>query len=309
MANKLIYPSFNPLQMYDPELDQDEKFNSKDFEDFDYLQTILPWQQYVRYKQPWQLNDTIALHLQTNIGPIEFKVRRCDGSLVDTVLFTQKQESIDEPGMFIYEISKALAAYDEGDYYVELVFGGGVFTLRSGELVFKTLHENTLLLQGKHFEHREDVIFETGYFPSLRVRATKRYVGPKQKSTVYEDQVLNMSALRSQKYRSWKLLIGGSTGIPDYLADMIGGWIGCSDFRIDGKNYTVEDGSQLEPTEVDNYPLRGWAVDLRERYTRGSRTYENEQPIEGLIAIAVQSESKGFGNSNSGSQTIMIDVT
>ncbi len=60
--------------------------------------------------------------------------------------------------------------------------------------------------------------------------------------------------------------------------------------------------------EDDSYPKRGWAVELRERYNRRSRTYENNVPLNGTVAIAVNVDSKGFGNNNSGSQTIVIDV-
>ena len=137
-----------------------------------------------------------------------------------------------------------------------------------------------------------------------------KYEGPKQKATVYEDQILNETALRSQKYRVWSLKIGGTpfAGIPDYFADMIGGIIGCSYLYIDGKPFTVNEGSQMEPVELEGYPMRGWGVEMRDRYTRAAITYENDDPIEGVLAVMVNVDSKGFGNSASGSQTVVLDV-
>lgn len=308
MANKITYPSSNALQMFMPDFANDVRYNSKDFDDFDFPETILPWEQLTSFCQPWQLNDTIQLQLQSNVGPVNFIIKDClNDQVLDTILFDTIAESENEPGMFIREVTVPLAGYPEGCYYVELDFGG-VFTLRSGELNFSVLHENSLLAEYKHFENREDLIFETGFFPSVRFFATKRFVGPKQKAVVYEDQVLNMSALHSQKYRVWNLVIGESYGIPDYFADMIGGIIGCSDFRIDGKNYTVDKDAEFEPNGEDYYPMRGWSVQLRERYTRGSRTYENDEPIDGQIAVMVSVDSKGFGNSNAGIETAVIDV-
>lgn len=308
MPNKLIYPSMNCLQMFLSTLDRDDRYNSKTFDDWDFPETVLPWEQSVNYRQPWQLNDTIQLQLQTNIGPVNFILKTCDGATIDTIQFDQKQQSVTEPGLFIYECSVPLSGYSAGYYYVEIDFGGGVFVIRSGVLDFATLHANTLLSEFKHVTFREDIIFETGFFPSLRFHGTLKFDRSPSKKTVYEDQVLNELVLRSQKFRKWILSIGGSKGIPDYLHDTIAGIIGCSDFRIDGKYFTCPADADLEPNSIDNYPMRGWKVDLRERYTRGARVYENDEPIDGELVVMVNVDSKGFGNSNSGSQTAVIDV-
>lgn len=295
--------------MFVPDLVRDSRYNSKDFEDYNFPETILPWQQNVGYCQPWQINDTIALQLQANVGPVNFILKKCDGGIVDTIQFDQLQESESEPGLFIYELSAPLAGYDEGDYYAEIQLGTpAVFTIQSGLLRLKTLHENSLLLEYKHYEFREDVIFETGFFPSLRIKGTKTFDRSLSKKTVYEDQVLNESLLRSQKFRKWILSIGGASGIPDYLHDIIASAIGCSTFIIDGKYYTVPADSEMEPNGINNYPMRGWKLDIRERYTRGGRTYENDEPIDAQMTVMVNVDSKGFGNSNTGSQTAVIDV-
>lgn len=301
----------NPLQMFLPDLSRDVRYNSKSFEDFDFPETILLWEQNTGYCQPWQLNDTIQLQLQSNIGPVNFVLKTWDGAVIDTIQFDQKQESVTEPGLFIYEASVPLAGYSFyiGRIYVELQFGTPpVFILSSGSLNLAQLHVGTLLLEYKHFEAREDVIFETGFFPSVRIRATNRFERSLSKKTVYEDQVLNESVLRSQKYRTWQLIVGGASGIPDYFQDMIAGIICCSDFRIDGKYFTCPSDNDLEPNGIDNYPMRGWKVLLRERYTRGGRTYENDIPVDAALTVMVNVDSKGFGNSNTGSETIVIDV-
>lgn len=310
MPNKLIYPSANPLQVFVPDLTRDSRYNSKDFEDFDFPDTILPWEQRAGFCQPWQLNDVIQTQLRTNVGPVNWVLKSCEtDEVIDTVQLDQKQESENEPGLFIYELLAPLSGYEPGCYYAEFQFGTpAVITVVTGELNFEELHENTQLAEYKHYEAREDIIFETGFFPSVRVPAIKKYTGPKQKATVYEDQVLNMSSLRSQKYRTWQWRIGLGKGIPDYFADMIGGIIGCSDFRIDGKSVTVADDAEMEANEIDGLSLRWWSVDLRDRYTRGSRTIENDVPIDAAITVMINVDSKGFGNSNTGSETIITDV-
>src|SRR5574339_107472 len=185
-------------------------------------------------------------------------------------------ESENEPGLFIYELAAPLAGYDEDHYYAELEFGvGPIFALRTGKLEFAIKHENTLVADYKHFEFQNGIIYETGFYPSVRFFGIKKYVGPKKKATSYEDQILNMTALRAQKYRAWQLKIGKC---PDYFADMMGGIICCSDLKFDGKAFTIPQENELEPIEHDRVAFRGWAVAMRERYTRNSKEYENDQP-------------------------------
>lgn len=314
MVNKLIYPCSNPLQFFSTNLIRDARFNSKDFGDFNFPETILPWEQMVDYAQPWQKNDTIPLQLQTNVGPVNWVLKRwCDDVVIDTLQLDQKQQSINEPGLFIYELSAPLADYDEGMYYAVLQFGDPlVFELRTGKLDLRILHEVTQLAEFSHHESREDVIYETGWLGNVRLHSVIKFLGSKQIATVYDDQVLNSSSLRAQKYRAFQLRVGarvdGLPGIPDYFSDMIGSFIGNSNLKFDGKSFTVKAGADMEPTEEENYPLRGWAVELRERYVRGSRIYENDNPINAQVAVMVNVDSKGFGNSNSGSQTAVIDV-
>jgi hypothetical protein len=311
MANTLIYPFINPLQLFDPSQIEDDRYLSKDFIDYDFPDTILPWEERIGYCQPWQLSDTFTMQLQTNVGPVNFILKDCETEqVIDTLQLDQIAESENSPGLFIYELSMPLAGYPEGCYYGEVTFGSSpiIFTLRTGELSIKETHENSLYLECSNYEFREDIIFETGIVLSMRVFGTNKFQKTANKSTTYEDQVMNMTALRNVSFRTWKLVIGESYGIPDWLADKISRIISCSSFAIDGKYFTKPQSSELEPTEQDNYPMRGWSVDLRERYNRAAREYENNIPLDGVIAAMISVDSKGFGNSNSGSQTAIIDV-
>lgn len=310
MANKLIYPVINPVQLFDPNPVLADRYRSRDFIDFPLPDTILPWQQELDYAQPWQKSDSIYIQMQTNVGPVAFNLKRSDGSAVASVLFTQNGQSLNDPTMFIYELNMPLNIYDEGCYYGEITFGISpvVFTLRTSKLDLKVEHAQSLLLQYKHFEYREDFIFETGIQPEMRIFGTNRYERTANKSTTYEDQVLNVQALRNVAFRTWMLLIGRGKGIPDWMADKIARIIGCSTFMIDANSFTKPSDSEMEPNGVDNYPMRGWKVLLRERYNRASRQYENNIPLNAQLVVMINSDSKGFGNSNSGSQTAVLDI-
>lgn len=309
MPNKLIYPLINPLPLFSPDPVTDDRYTSKDMDDYEFPDTILPWEQRTGFCQPWKLSDTIPLQLQSNVGPINFILKDCGtDEVIDTVPFVQKQESLNEPGLFIYELSLPLSGYPDGCHYGEIDFGG-LFSLFTGELDLQELHPEHLYIEFKHFETREDIIFETGWLGAVRIPGVKEFLGPKQKSTTYEDQVLDTSVLRAQKFREWALQIGLGKGIPDYFADMIGGIIGCSDFRVDGKRYAFPNDAEMEPTKVGGYGKKWWSIaPMRERYNLASKVFENDIPVGGLIAAMVNVDSKGFGNQPGGSLTAIQDV-
>lgn len=298
MANKLRYSPTNPLQFFSKDLDRDGRFNSKDFEDFEFTDTIRSFEQHADWCQPWQLTDTIKLQLETNVGPVNWvlkKVKR--NEIVDTVPLANIMESENEPGMFVYELAAPLSGYDEDHFYAELQFGVGgpepIFVLRTGKLEFAIEHENSLIADYKHFEHQNGIIYETGFYPSVRFFGIVKYIGPKKKATSHEDQILNMIAVRAQKYRAWELKLGKC---PDYFSDMMGGVICCQDLKFDGKAFTVPQENELEPVEPDpKVRLRGWSVQMRDRYTRNSKEYENDQPINATVVAIVESDAKGFG--------------
>lgn len=311
MANKLIYPFINPLQLFDPNIVQDARYNSKNFIDHEFSQTILPWEQYLTWCQPWQKSDTIWLQLQTNVGPVNFVLKKVyDDSVIATIPFVQGAENANEPGMRIYEIAVPLAAYAEDCYYAEIQFGLNpvVFSLRTGNLDILEKVENSLYLEFKHYEFREGFIFETGLFPGMRTYGVLKYDRTTNKSKTYTDQTESETTLRNVPFRILKLFIGDSGGVPDYFIDKISRQAGCSTFLVDGKALTKPGDKEFEPKEEDDYPMRGWECEMRESKNRATRDYENNIPLNGTIAIAVSVDSKGFGNSNSGSQTAVIDI-
>jgi len=311
MANKLIYPFINPVQLFDPAPVEDDRYLSKDFIDYNLPETILPWEQRLNYCQKWQMSDTVFIQLQTNVGPVNFILYDCLTDLVvDTVQFTQGAQSVNEPGLYIYELSLPLTGYDAGCYYGKVTFGASpvIFTLQTGEWDIQEVHENTLYLEANHFEAREDFKFKTGLVPALRVEGTNKYQKTATKSTTYEDQTLNMSVLRNVNFRLWKLIVGQSKGIPDWLSDKIIRMICCSSFSIDGKYFTKSQDADWEPIEEDGYSMKGWTVELRELRNRASRIYENNVALDAVVTAVVNVDSKGFGNSNSGSLTAITEI-
>lgn len=308
MANKVKIPALNPLQFFVETPTTDDRYNSRLFDTWSFSDTILPWEHRVDWHQPWQLSDLLNMQLQSNYGPVTLKLYTEDGTLTDTILFDQIRVNYNDPEMYIYEVDVDMSDYPEGCYFFRLTFGSPVtLTLRSEMIFLSEYIESTLQLEWSHPTFREDMIFETGIQPKMRIPGVLKFKGPASKNTLYEDQPLNMTVIRSQNFRVWTLEIGAGKGIPDYMADKIDKILGCRTLLIDGVAYTKQDAS-IEPQAIDDYPLRGWRIDLRPALNRASVNFENDEPAGRQVAVMINVDSKGFGYDTGGSETVITDV-
>lgn len=309
-TNTLIDSMLNPVQFYKQVPDEDPRFLTKDMDDWYFGDTIREWEERVCWNQPFQTSDVIHLQLQSTYGPINLRIhRRSDDAIIDTIPYEQGAESENQPGMFIYEIDVDMSIYPAGEYYFTRTFGTPVVLMQQSENIeLSVRNENTLYLEYKHFQFREDMVFETGIFPGIRIPGMKKFKNPASKDTVYEDQVLNMETLRSVPFRIWTLLMGAGEGIPDYLADKLNRILGCSTLLIDGKEYTKAEGAEMEVIEIEDYPMRAWKVDMREKRNRASRIYEDETAQNATVAVMISVDSKGFGADQGGNETVVQDV-
>jgi len=308
MPNRVTLPAINPLPFYKQTPDTDERYNSRPFTEWYFSDTIFPWEERVSWHQPWQLSDNLHLQLQTNNGPVNLKLFTESGLLVDTIPFSQIRPNFNDPDMYIYEIDVDMSGYDEGCYYFTISFGNPVTLVLQSELIKLSENiENSLLLEYQHPTFREDMIFETDIFPAVRTEGGIKFKGPASKNTIYEDQSLNSTLIRSVNYGVWTLIIGNEFGVPDYFADKIDKILGCATLLVDGIAYTKIDGS-IEPNESENYPMRGWKIDLRRAINRASGQYENDEAQGRSVAVMINVDSKGFGADTGGSETVIFDV-
>lgn len=309
-TNILYLSNLNPIQFYKEVPDEDAQYNSRHMDDWYFSDTILPWEERVCFDQPWQQNDLIQLQMQCNYGPVNLEVYdAATDLLVDTASFQQIMANFNDPTLFIYELDLALNVYPVGTYYLKVKFGSPVvLTLKSENIILSEKHENTLLLNYSHYKMYGDLIFETGFASSIRIFATNKLKSFKSVRTSYKDQLQNPQTVRSVNSRVWNLVIGGTEGIPDYLADKLFEILGCSNLQIDGKYYVINPGAEMEPNEVENYPMRGWSIEMLQKINRSQRIFENEQSQDVFVAVMANSDSKGFGADNGSNETVIIDV-
>lgn len=303
-TNKLIQPRLNPVKFIPMTPTLLPQHLSRHFDDFFFMETRLPWQQRKQFLQPWQKSDSIRLQFQSNMGPLKLSVIDVDGRVYSSANLSQLQQNIDEPGMYIFQSDTALGAFDEGVYFMRLDCGAavdGVFplTLISEPLIILAIQKDTLYLGYRHRHYHGDVAFETGFAPFIRIRATLRLKNLSSKDSFFEDQPMDMTVLESKPFRVYELRIGGASGIPDYLADMLNRILGCSSLTIDGKSYVKSEGAKFEENALENYPMRGWSIELREADNKASHTYLADISAERMTVVAAV-DWKGFSNTDQG---------
>jgi hypothetical protein len=267
-TNKIIQPLLNPVKFIDMDPELIPQFLSRHMDDYFYLETIKPWQTRRNYIQSWQKTDTVSIQIQSTYDPVRISLVDIDERVYFFTNFTKVLYDFDDPTLFLYEVEVPLASFGEGLYFWKIEAGDDgtgnyEITLISEPQHIAELQKDTLLLAYQHPDYYNDVV-PSGFFPFIRIRATLRLKSLSSKDSFFEDQVLDMTMLQSKPFRLWQLLIGGASGIPDYLADLLNRVFGCKTLLIDGKPYTKSDGAKMEESAQPNYPMRGWSIDLRE---------------------------------------------
>jgi hypothetical protein len=239
------------------------------------------------------------------VFPVNVQLINSFGVVVQTGLFQQKQRNRLNPDFYICQHSLSLAAVPEGAYKVRLTAGNN--NLISEPIIVRNRFEFSVLLEYRHHRFHGDVVFETGFSPEIRVLGSLNFKTPASKDTIYEDQSLNTTLIHNVPYRIHELILSDSFGIPDYFIDKLNRILGCSELFINGRQYTKAEGARLEESRIEDYPMRGWKIDMRDRLNRHSNHIEDNSPVIGSIVIAANSDSKGFGDTG-GLNTVVIDV-
>ena len=311
-----IFPLINPVEFYDEGFTPDAQFNSKHINDYKFADMIYPWQQSTVFKQIWQLNDSIRIQFRSDTGPHAWKLYTCDGAQVATDSFDQVLENADNPGEFIYQADIDLTPYTAGNYQLKIEIGAGTGPggapqkiLVSEPLIFSNTFENSLLLQYKNSSFFNEVIFETGFSPSIRLYGRLFYKSPASKDTVYEDQELNETIVESKSYDLWELQLSDELGIPDYMIRKLNMILGCDELVIDGRLFTKSEGSKLEQTEQEGYPMKGWKIELREQLNRRAKYILSTGNANQQLSVVLNTDSKGFVEEESGgSEFQLLDI-
>jgi hypothetical protein len=311
MDNQVIIPELNPLFFVDKERALLPQYNTKHDDEFLEPESRKKWQGAGRYFQKWQTTDIISLQFRTNVAPVTFKLFDCKGTLVDQLVFTQKQRDRYNPELFIYECNFSLAGLSRGRYRPEVTFGNPV--IDSLEWDFIDVADNwpdTVLIEYQNSFYYGDTLFGTGYSPTFRVEGWLKKQAPASKDELYTDQTQNQRLLFSDPYKVYKFIVGPSSGVPGWVGDKLNWIFGCDELYIDGKAFAkAGEGAKWETEEIEGHPFEGLSINLQEQNRRSGRIFPLDPTIGGKkLLVALNVETEGFADTSLGSSSNVIQI-
>lgn len=305
---KLIIPFLNPIKFVIDGNTNLPQYATKHFDDFIFQEQILDWEQPTNYCIKYSTSDIIKLQFHCDSDPVVLIVLDENNEVVTTSTLNWILRNKYDTSMFVYEASISLNSFTAGRYRIKLEVGTAV-AISEWIQVLDDI-SNTILLEYNNTKFYGNVMFETGIVFGFRVEGSIGKMIPKSKDSLYEDEVLNQTILNSRPFRLFKLSIGGTFGIPDWVADRLNWILGCNNIAIDGKYFCKSDGANLEPKEEENYPLRGYLIDMRESIRRDSFILQGTVNTNKKLVIISNIDSKGFGNLANASNDVVsiIDI-
>lgn len=160
----------------------------------------------------------------------------------------------------VFESTIDWSAAGVGKFYVTIEWGGG--QLASSPFDVKSEQPNTLLFRYRNSENNYSVLFDTGIVFDLRVEGDIQDFEPRFDDEIYNDQLRNATKLSSVPYRVYTLYVGGSYGVPDWMADKVNRVMSCDMIKIDGDDFEKTPDADWEPLRQDNYPLIGLKIQI-----------------------------------------------
>jgi hypothetical protein len=304
---RLILPYINPINLVEVSPTLIPQYVSRFMDDYLWANRLSVRQSGVsKYYQPWNNNDVVSVQFQNSAGQVVVYLVNCKGKKIDSFIATPKQQNKYQPEYFIYESHIALTPYPEGHYFFIYEIGSPVRkALISEPIYIKPQHEGTILFQYKHRTFRGNMVFETGIQPSVRVKANLKKQVPKSKDTLYEDQVLDMTILKSTPFRVFDLTL---EQIPDWYGEIFNWIMGCSDVRLDGRYYTKNGDDAKFEKEVSAYfdALIDHKLELRESVNRNSKIFDVDEDTTEEFFLTLNVDSKGFADTSQNASSSVI---
>jgi hypothetical protein len=282
-----LVPFINPLRF--TKQGYHTGYNTKFFDEHLFPDTIRDFEQPTSYCQPWNLTDDLHLIIYSDIDTVNIDfIRNSDGGNNYTLAFTNIGSFVhpDYGTLFIHKVVVDLTLVGEDCYSVYVSYGtsGSIsaLTIVSNSIEIINGHADTVLINYKSSVNYQDVLFEVDdtieFF--IRVHGFLEFKQPERESTVYADQILNLINLKTVPFRLWQFICR-SEGVPHFMIDIINGASGCETLLFDNREFTVPEGAKWDKKEEEGYPLKGWAIDLRESVIKASMAWDGTTIIGG----------------------------
>lgn len=310
MANELYIPRLNPVRFYEQTPVQFDEYLTKFMDDYRYADTILPWQERVLYAQKWQTSDTIPLQMESTFSPLQLDTINQYGQVVNSLVANQVIPNKYIPGAFVYQFSHSWQAYEPG-YYIQRLTNGNINQLNmvSEPQCIAVKHPNTVYIQYRNSRFHGDVVFETGIRFNFRVEASFGPLQPGAHIQSYLNQKTDPVILSARPFRTWPLTIGGTFGVPDWVADMANLIWCCNEVTVDGKLFARSGDAELTFNEEDNYPLRAVTIELQEGLNRSSKIVNPTIDTNMKLVVVGVGDTMLFGDLSANSSSNLVPIT
>jgi hypothetical protein len=131
---------------------------------------------------------------------------------------------------------------------------------------------------------------------------------PGSERIVFVDQPNNIEQLSANTFSTGVFIIGDQWGVPNIFIKKINQHFACSQVLIDGKQFVGNQGARFEGKREENYPMTGWAFELREAdaSTKDRSVADETQGTPFMIVFNIQ--NKGFGSITNPASTNTIQI-
>jgi len=309
MANQLFIAEANPVKFYWTDRPVDPAKNYFLLGEDWFSKQVPFWYQKMPYFQKWQKTDTINLQVKANFDPIIWYIIDCKGSTVKGGDFDLKYTAIIGQPYKFYEAAIQLADVPAGSYYIVISAGidGARMDWISEPISVKLQHPETFITEYKHSFNHLDVIYGTGISFYFRCEGNLIQYDPQNNGVVYIDQYLDAVQLSAYPFEGWKLSIGHSYGVPDWVIKKIN-TIFCFNYvTIEGKQFIRPAGTKMEANRLDEYPMAGWMMDVRPAQNLNSDFADSA--FNNKIAITYNIDANLFGTLNNIPENNTIQIT
>ncbi len=307
--NRLIFSLTNPVRMFpvvDPVYDQ--------FDTAPYKRLVPSWIKVTPYAQKWlndgTLYDPINFQFQCNFGSPYIQIIDCRGNVLQTVDGTAVPNTAIRAPFVTYQFS-FIPPIMGGVYYFVVTAGiGPTLTqmISEPQLTIKD-KRNTLMFRYYNTANFTNLIFSTNQQYYFRCEGGLGRIQPKIKGEDWEDQPLNLETVLGITYREFPLIIGGSYGVPDWVADKVNHITAVDRMYINDLQFTRPKANQWEAIEDPNYSLAGFTTLIRQTVNNDSIVMVNGNSPSEFTFTVYDIISDLFGTMNDNGINNPVQIT
>lgn len=233
-----------------------------------YRNRIQAWIDTSDYTAPRQNDEPIPFQCQSgSLSPCSVQVLNNLGQDVGSPI---NIPSITDPAInvpqLLFQGLIPVNTLSDGIYYFLLSVGTGPATgqfISEGIYIKADWDYNTIRFDYSNTTNKLAAIFTSNPGFNIRVHGQINRYTPKSKFTTFIDQPQDIDLLNAIPYDTWRLEIGRSSGIPDYMMRKIARIFDLDTVLIDGDQYTRDGEAQWEKQNFPGQPKEYLSLDIR----------------------------------------------